>query len=577
MDKKSRLALAAVVAFVWFASQTAARADDAAPPASSATAGPRYYWPVPAALPRVVKADVAVYGGTPGGVAAAVQAAKMGRDVVLLSFNRHVGGMTSGGLTASDLGKRESIGGLANEFYKRLGKTTAFRPSEAEALYLAMLQESKVRVLLERRLASVQMEGTRILSATMENGETIEAAVFLDTTYEGDLMAAANVSYRVGRESAKTYDESCAGVWYMGSWLNVYQFCRLPIDPFVKEGDPASGLLPEIASEPPGTLGDGDSKVQAYNFRMFLSDGPDRIPYPKPNGYDAKRYGLLARFVNCDPRIEWRLTYTVAPMTDGPVQLRRGDCNNAGSFSTDYVGGSYRWPDGVYQAGSSPGEIPVRRGLQMPLGELYELRERIFQDHVNYQQGLMYFLANDPVVPEALRDKMNRFGLDPGEFAATGFWPHQLYVREARRMASDYVMTQHNCESKTTAADSVGLASYPMDSHFCQRVAVVEHGRNAVRNEGGWTKSCPRPYPVAYRAIVPTKSQCSNLLVPVCLSASHVAYGSIRMEPVFMILGQSAGAAAALATAAQCAVQDVSYAALRQRLLEDGQQLEWPK
>ncbi len=209
----------------------------------------------------------------------------------------------------------------------------------------------------------------------------------------------------------------------------------------------------------------------------------------------------------------------------------------------------------------------------MPFRELYELRERIFQDHVAYQQGLMYFLANDPRVPKTLQARVNRFGLDPREFQDTGHWPHQLYVREGRRMVSDYVMTQANCESRRTAEDSIGLASYPMDSHFCQRVVVEEKGKTTVRNEGGFGHRCPKPYPIAYRAITPRREECTNLLVPVCLSASHAAYGSIRMEPVFMILGQSAGAAAALAMDGDLDVQDVAYGKLRDALEEKGQRL----
>jgi len=264
-------------------------------------------------------------------------------------------------------------------------------------------------------------------------------------------------------------------------------------------------------------------------------------------------------------------------MTDGPVQMRVGDSNNAGSFSSDYVGGNYRWPDGTYEPRSFAELPPPRRGMPMPLRELYELRECIFQDHVNYQQGLMYFLANDPRVPERLQERVNRFGLDPREFQETGYWPHQLYVREGRRMVSECVMTQANCESRRTANDSIGLASYPMDSHFCQRVVVEEEGENTVRNEGGFGHPCPRPYPVSYRSIVPKREECANLLVPVCLSASHVAYGSIRMEPVFMILGQSAGTAAATAIDEGVALQDVSYDTLRRRLLEDGQVLEYER
>jgi len=255
--------------------------------------------------------------------------------------------------------------------------------------------------------------------------------------------------------------------------------------------------------------------------------------------------------------------------------MRIGDSNNAGSFSSDYVGGNYRWPDGAFESGSLAELPPPRRGVSMPFRELYELRERIFQDHVNYQQGLMYFLANDPRVPETLRDRVNRFGLDPREFRHTGFWPHQLYVREGRRMVSEYVMTQANCESTRTVDDSVGLASYAMDSHFCQRVVVEEDGKMTVRNEGGFGHGCPMPYPVSYRSIVPKKKECVNLLAPVCLSSSHVAYGSIRMEPVFLILGQSAGTAAALAIDEGIAVQDLDYEKLKARLEEGGQRLVW--
>lgn len=532
-----------------------------------------YHRPAPARQASQIECEVAVYGGTPAGVTAAVQASRMGRKTLLLSFDDHVGGMTSGGLTATDLGDVESIGGLALNFYKRLGKNNNFTPSEAEILYRKMLDEAGVTLLTRRCLESAQMKENRIVSASTETGETIRAAVFIDATYEGDLMAAAKVSYRVGREPRSAFHESLAGQWQEVSWKNVYQFCGLPISPYADAAKPSSGLLPEISSEKPGAPGDGDHRVQAYNFRMRLTNAADKIPYPKPPGYDPARYALLARFMNADPNIQWTLNYTTKPMTDGPVQVKNGDCNNAGSFSSDYVGGSHRWPDGTFKPDNFAEMPPPRRGLAMPMGELYRLRERIYQDHVTYQQGLMYFLANDPKVPETLRQRVNKFGLDPREFAATGHWPHALYVREGRRMVSAYVVTQADCESRVTAEDSVGLASYPMDSHFCQRVPVEENGKMTVRNEGGLSMGCPKPYPVSYRAIVPRKEECANLLVPVCLSATHVAYGSIRMEPVFMILGQSAGAAASMAADTKSPVQEVDYGQLRQRLLEQGQRL----
>jgi hypothetical protein len=536
---------------------------------------PRYYQQVEPGKLKIIKYDVVVYGGTPAGVSAAIQAARMGKKAALLSFNQHVGGMTSGGLTATDVGKKESIGGLALEFYTRIGRISNFRPSQAELVYLKMLNEVGVSVFFERCLESAEIEDNQLVSVSMETGETIRADMFIDATYEGDLLAAANVSYRVGREPVGTYGESLAGQWQKISWQNVYQFCGLPLSPYVDPENPDMGLHPEIASEPPGKDGEGDFKVQAYNFRMYLSNKEDKIPFPKPPSYTPGRYSLLASFLNSDPKIEWVLNYTTRPMTDGPVQLRLGDCNNAGSFSTDYVGGNYQWPDGTYEPGSFA-EIPSpRRGMPIPLPELYKLRERIFQDHVNYQQGLMYFLANDPQVSDTLRDRVNQFGLDPLEFQKTGLWPHQLYIREGRRMVSNYVITQADCESRTTVIDGVGLGSYAMDSHFCQRVVIERNGKMIVKNEGGFGHGCPGPYPISYRSIIPKKQECRNLLVPVCLSASHVAYGSIRMEPVFMILGQSAGTAAVLAINEGVAVQDIPYEKLKSRLLKDGQKIKY--
>lgn len=538
--------------------------------------GLHYYRAVEAGAPRLVACDVAVYGGTPAGVTAAIQTARMGKQAVLLSFNTHVGGLTSGGLTATDFGNRASIGGMALEFYDRAGRISYFSPSQAEELFLDMLEEAGVRVLFQRHLQSVEMDGGRITSITMENGETFKAAMFIDGTYEGDLMAAANVCYFVGREPVSAYGESAAGQFPKATGSYYYQFCELPISPYVDPDDPQSGLLPEISSEPEGESGEGDYKVQAYNFRMHLSNREGKVPFPKPAGYDPNRYDLLARFMNFSPKLQWSLNYTVEPMTDGPVQMRHGDSNNAGSFSSDYIGGNYRWPDGTYHTGSFT-ELPEpKRGLPVALHDLYELRERIFQDHVDYQQGLVYFLANDPRVPRGLQVRVRRFGLDPSEFKETGHWPHQLYVREGRRMVSDYVMTQANGESKRSVTDSVGLASYPMDSHHCYRGVVTRDGKTTVRNEGNFYVVCPKPYPVSYRSIVPKKEECTNLLVPVCLSASHVAYGSIRMEPVFMILGQSAGTAACMAIEDNVPIQSVDYVKLRKQLVSDEQQL-WNK
>jgi hypothetical protein len=280
--------------------------------------------------------------------------------------------------------------------------------------------------------------------------------------------------------------------------------------------------------------GQGDKKLQAYNFRMFFSNAPDRLPFPKPKNYDRDKYLLLLRYLKLDPPL--------------PVQLHVGDSNNQGGFSTDHIGANYAWPEADYAT-----------------------RERIFQDHVNYQQGLMWFWTNDPEVPPAMQAKVKQWGLTKGEFPETGGWPHELYVREGRRMISDYVMTEHNCRSAKVAEDSVGLASYNMDSHNCQRVVI----KGLVRNEGDVQVGCPKPYPVSYRSIVPKEAECANLFVPVCLSSTHIAYGSIRMEPVFMILGQASGTAAAMAIDKGISVQKVPYAKLREKLIADKQMLEW--
>ena len=528
-----------------------------------------YYQQVEPEKPKQIECDLVAYGGTPASFAATLQAARMGKRAILVSNNGFVGGLTSGGLTAVDWGARHTIGGIAKEFFDQARPLT---PTVAERTFLKMLSEVGVEVLLDRFLTGVETQDGKLVSITLETGETITAKMFVDGTYEGDLLAAANVSYTVGREPRSAYNESLAGQWQQVSWEGVYQFCGLPISPYIKPGDPASGLLPEISSEPYGKPGDGDHRIQAYNFRMHLTKARAKIAFPKPDGYDADRYALLARFLNIDPRLRWTLNYTTKPMTDGPVQMKWGDSNNAGSFSSDYVGGCHRWPDGTYSPENFSTLRPPRRGLPVPLPELYELRERIYQDHVTYQQGLMYFLANDKQVPKELQARVNAWGLPPGEFKDSGHWPHHLYVREGRRMVSDYVMVQANCENKHMVKDSVGIASYAMDSHFCQRVVVQDNGVTTVRNEGGFGHHV-KPYPVSYRSIVPKKDECTNLLVPLCLSASHIAYGSIRMEPVFMILGQSAGTAAVMAIDEGIVVQDIDYTKLKAKLLADKQKL----
>ncbi len=510
--------------------------------------------------------DVVVYGGTSGGVAAAVQAARMGRSVVLIEPGRHLGGLTSGGLGMTDSGNRAAIGGLSREFYQRVkahydqdsawrqekrpdykffkaGEDALWRfePHVAEKVLGDLIREAKVPVVLRERLdlgKGVTREGTRLTAITMESGKTFRGRVFIDATYEGDLMARAGVTCTVGREANSVHGETLNGV--QARRAVSHQFLK-PVDPYVKPGDPASGLLPGVHGGPPGEEGQGDKRVQAYCFRMCLTDDPaNRLPFPKPEGYDPMRYELYLRYIQAGWRDVW-----------GNHQLmpnRKTDTNNHGAFSTDNIGMNYGYPEGDYAA-----------------------REKIIKEHETYQKGMMWFLVNDPRVPEDLRAKIEKWGLAKDEFKDNGNWPHQIYVREARRMVSDYVHTELDCRRSRQTPESVGMGSYNMDSHNVQRYVDAD---GKARNEGDIQVNPGGPYMISYRSIRPKAEECTNLLVPVCVSCSHIAYGSIRMEPVFMVLGQSAATAAAFAVEADLDVQKVDYDKLRERLLRDKQVLD---
>lgn len=510
--------------------------------------------------------DIVVYGGTSGGIIAAVQAAKMKKSVVLIESSKHLGGLTSGGLGATDIGNKAAIGGLSRGFYRAVaahyakedswkwekrenyrsnrpaGETEmwTFEPHVAEAIYRDMLKEAKVPVVTGRLNLKngVVKAGERILSIQLESGLTFTGSMFIDATYEGDLLAKAGVSYHVGREANAKYGETLNGVQTKNA--THHQFIKA-VDPFVKPGDPTSGLLPLIQAGAPGEEGAEDRRVQTYNLRLCTTDvAENRRAWPKPADYDEKRWELLFR--NCeagDTRIPWNPIF---------MPNRKTDTNNNFAISTDFIGANYDYPNGDYAT-----------------------RERIYKEHISYTSGLLWSLANHPRVPESVRSHFQRLGMAKDEFADNGNWPHQLYVREARRMISDYIMTQHNCQGRVVADDSVGLAAYTMDSHNTQRYA--KDGR--AWNEGDVQVGGFSPYPISYRSLVPKKSECSNLLVPVCLAASHISYGSIRMEPVFMVLGQSTATAASMAIDANSAVQDIPYAKLRERLLADQQVLDW--
>ncbi len=500
---------------------------------------------------EIVRSDICVFGGTSAGVAAAVQAARSGQKVVLTEFANHLGGMTSGGLGKTDIGNKGAIGGISREFYRRVGRhygtneVWTFEPHVAEEVFNEMTREAGVRLYFRSRLASVKTKNRRVTEIQMEDGRIFRAKVFIDASYEGDLMARAGVSYFVGREANSTYSETLDGIRAV---TPKHQFL-VAEDPWQRLQDPASGVLPWIQEEMPGTPGAGDKSIQAYNFRLCLTRNPtNRMPIEPPPNYDSSQYDLLARYLD-DLAAAGKNPSLRQFMNIDMVPNGKTDINNNGGFSTDFIGGNYGYPEGSYSE-----------------------RAKIWKAHEDYTRGFLYFLASDPRSPPGIRAEMSSWGLCKDEFSDTGGWPNQLYIREARRMVSDYVMTERNCRESLAVRDPIGLAAYTMDSHNCRR--IVRDGQ--VANEGDVQVGGFPPYQISYRALVPRQKECENVIVPVCLSASHIAYGSIRMEPVFMVLGQSAALAATLAIEKNVPVQKIDYEELRRRLLAAGQVLVWP-
>ena len=539
--------------------------------------------------------DVCVYGGTSGGVIAAVEAARHGKKVVLIESTQRLGGMSSGGLGMTDNGSTDTIGGLSREFYQRVYQfylkpenwkfqkredylawlpkiwgvdgprmeeikaAFLFEPRAAKAVFDDMVREAGVQVVFGERLdlkKGVVKEGQRIVKIVMESGHEFAAKVFIDASYEGDLMAKAGVSYIVGREPNSKYGETLNGTF-------PFTPASFPkISPYVIAGDPKSGLLPRVEPKPPAPKGSGDHRVQGYNFRVCLTDVPEnRVPIEKPATYNPLDYELLARHIA-----------TMKDVRPGPakhagvglrgkggnlgisfhlVPNRKTDSNNGSEFGSDVYGPSYEWPEGDHAK-----------------------REQLFQLHKDYTLGLLWFLGHDERLPFEVRTEMQRWGLAKDEFADTGHFPHQIYVREARRMISDYVVTEHDAKGGPHAEDGVALASYPLDSHG---VTLYVDETGLLHRERGFIVGGVTPFPISYRSLRPKAGECENLLVVSCLSASHAAYGSVRMEPVFMMVGHAAGAAANIAIEKGVSVQNVPYAALREVLLKEKQILEKPK
>ncbi|HMJ70479.1 MAG TPA: FAD-dependent oxidoreductase [Cyclobacteriaceae bacterium] len=489
--------------------------------------------------------DICVYGGTSAGVIAAYTAKMNGKSVILIEPGTHLGGLTSGGLGYTDIGNKYAVTGLARDFYRRIGahygkfEQWIFEPHVAEDLFKEYIAASKTDVLYQHRIVSATVDKGAITNIVIEhssgNGtqQTIAAKMFIDCTYEGDLMAKAKVSYKVGREANKDFNETYNGV----QLRDKHQFID-GIDPYKTKGNPSSGLLWGISPEAIAPNGAGDNKVQAYNFRICLTDNPrNMVPITKPDNYDSTRYELLIRMMEKEPARPFNLV-----MKPDMMPSRKTDINNNGPFSTDMIGMNYSYPE----AG-------------------YDERKKIIKDHEEYIKGFLYFIATSKRLPSHLGVEMRKWGYPKDEYIDNNNWSPQAYIREARRMVGEYVMTQDNCEGRAIVDDGVGMAAYTMDSHNIQRVVV----KGMVKNEGDVQVGGFPPYPISYRSLIPKKSECTNLFVPVCLSATHIAYGSIRMEPVFMVLAQSSAVAAIMAIDKKTAVQDVNVKLVQQKLKAD--------
>jgi len=521
---------------------------------------------------KPLSADVIIYGGTSAAITTAVQVAKMDKSVLIVCPDKHLGGLSSSGLGFTDTGDKSVIGGLSREFYQRIYKyyqknetwkwqnkddyrnvgqglpaidgdnktMWIFEPHIAESVFEDFINEYDIKVLRDEwldRENGVKKENGNIVSITTLSGQMYEGKIFIDATYEGDLMAAAGVNYHVGREANSLYNEEWNGI-QVGVLHHGHHFGDMRISPYLYPNDSTSGALPRISIEYPGKRGKEDKKIQAYCFRMCLTQNDsNRVPFEKPAGYDPEQYELMIRIFNSG----WKGTFDKFD----PIPNLKTDVNNHGPFSFDNIGMNYDYPEASY-----------------------ERRKEIIKEHEIYQKGLLYFIANDPRVPEEIQSEMNKWGLAKDEFVDNRNWPHQIYVREARRMVGVSVMTENEIQGKTPVEKSIGMGSYTMDSHNTQRYITPD---GFVQNEGDIGVHPHEPYKIALGAILPKKEECTNLIVPVAVSSSHIAFGSIRMEPVFMILGQSAGIVAGLALEENIGIHDLTYEKIKAKLINDGQ------
>ena len=530
---------------------------------------------MPAFAQNTIKRDVVIYGGTSTAIATAVQLVRMNKSVLIVCPEKHIGGLSASGLGFTDLGNKNVIGGISREFYQRVynhyqnedawkwqarkdygneGQGTVaidgelktmwtFEPHVAEGIFEEFIRENNIQVLRDKwldREKGVKMKNGKIVSITMLSGEKFEAEIFVDATYEGDLMAAAGVKYHVGREANSVYNETWNGV-QCNQFHHSHNFQQLNISPYVIPGDSTSGVLPRISTEPPGEQGSGDRRVQAYNYRLCTTNAEGNVvPFEKPANYDPDQYELLRRVFRAG---------RTSMFGGGQIPNNKRDVNNVGPFSSDNIGMNYDYPEASY-----------------------EKRKEILDEHINYHKGLLYFWGNDESVPERLRESFKKWGLAKDEFQDNGHWPYQIYVREARRMIGEFVMTENEILGKSSVDQPIGMGSYTMDSHNVQRYITPE---GFVQNEGDLGVDADQPYQIHLGTILPKKAECKNLIVSSAVSSSHIAFGSIRMEPVFMILGQSSGTIAAMAIDKKIGLHDLKYDEIRKRLIADSQILEY--
>lgn len=510
--------------------------------------------------------DIIIYGGTSSGVMAALQASKMGKSVAIVNPTNHLGGATSNGLSSVDIKNHDIVGGLAHHFFLLVGQyyqqDSAWKfekkhpmpdqqgqpdlddptmwlvePKVAELIFKSQIANAKIPVFNNENLirpGGVTLVDNHIEQIQMESNRIFKGKIFIDATYEGDLLAAANISFIIGREPNSVYGETHNGII-----PNYPSQLGLPaIDPYIVKGDFSSGLLPRIHPDFGGSIGDGDNGVQSFNFRMCLTDCPEnRVMIRKPRNYNEQDYEIVLRASEAGMPKEnfFKLSF---------IPNRKIDANNASLVSTDYIGMSWNWSQADHNT-----------------------RKLIQNQHEQWQRGLVWTLQNHPRIRPDIQLHYSQFGLPKDEFRANKNWPYELYVREGRRMVSSYVITE-NTPFGETVFDSVGLADYRMDSHAVKYYVSPD---NTLATEGAFFLPTHGSFAISYQALTPKESECQNLLVSVCISASHVAYGAIRMEPQYMILGQSAATAASLAIDLGVAVQNVPYDSLKMQLLKDGQ------